>query len=509
MGRTIVDRDWSDTPLGPIQEWPVSLRTAVTIILSSHQPMALWWGQSLTQLHNDAYAKFLGDEGERLGAPLRAAIPEGWSAIADDIEAVSTSGSPRRHARIELPSPTDREKLEHYFTISLDPLFDRAANPHGALAVFCDDTAGVVRERRLNILNDLANNIRIAKDAPAVCQMAVKSIVKEQADVHFALVYSFDYLVRRARLIAASGPAAETAPAEIELDAARDWPIDRAANGEASLLLDPRSLPEYDFHPAGHSQAGALGTISVLPLDATHAGRPHGALLVGALKSIRTDEGYREFLAVIADQLAAGIEARFQVTERTNAIGAVRHRMRNNLQLISSLFSLTRNRITDPQAALEMEWFDTRLAQLGLIINAIGDFNVNRVPVGEFLDAIAKGLVRLHPQMPLTLDTASDPIVIRDNRAVAIGLLVGEIITLVRRGHSEPVAITVSLTRKSEQKLLLVFRVDGGIPPDSWRDYRERHFVEAIARQLRGELEVTQDRSALTLGIAFPYGVET
>src|SRR4051812_25860886 len=37
--------DWSATPLGPPEQWPVSLKTIVATILNSRHPMFLWWGE--------------------------------------------------------------------------------------------------------------------------------------------------------------------------------------------------------------------------------------------------------------------------------------------------------------------------------------------------------------------------------------------------------------------------------------------------------------------------------
>jgi hypothetical protein len=39
MGRLIRSMDWSQTPLGPIGNWPQSLRTAVSLCLASNFPI--------------------------------------------------------------------------------------------------------------------------------------------------------------------------------------------------------------------------------------------------------------------------------------------------------------------------------------------------------------------------------------------------------------------------------------------------------------------------------------
>src|SRR5262249_13718937 len=54
MGNRIRSFDWSSTPLGPIGEWPPSLRGAVGLCLRSRVQLAIYWGPRLGLLYNDA-----------------------------------------------------------------------------------------------------------------------------------------------------------------------------------------------------------------------------------------------------------------------------------------------------------------------------------------------------------------------------------------------------------------------------------------------------------------------
>lgn len=54
MGELIRAHDWASTPLGPPASWPQSLKTSVRLMLSTHQPVFIWWGDDLIQLYNDA-----------------------------------------------------------------------------------------------------------------------------------------------------------------------------------------------------------------------------------------------------------------------------------------------------------------------------------------------------------------------------------------------------------------------------------------------------------------------
>lgn len=47
MAGLVLEKDWSKTPLGPVENWPAALRTAVEIVLASGFPMAVRWGPQL------------------------------------------------------------------------------------------------------------------------------------------------------------------------------------------------------------------------------------------------------------------------------------------------------------------------------------------------------------------------------------------------------------------------------------------------------------------------------
>ena len=74
--------DWGESPLGPVSTWPQSLKTAVRIMLTSRQPMFVWWGDELINLYNDAYRSILG--GKHPGALGRPAS-EVWREIWDQV----------------------------------------------------------------------------------------------------------------------------------------------------------------------------------------------------------------------------------------------------------------------------------------------------------------------------------------------------------------------------------------------------------------------------------------
>ncbi|HET8697904.1 MAG TPA: histidine kinase, partial [Gammaproteobacteria bacterium] len=75
-------KDWARTPLGPVESWPQSLRSAVSILLPSRAQICLFWGPDLVAIYNDSYRPTLGMKHPRaLGMPAR----EVWSEFWDDV----------------------------------------------------------------------------------------------------------------------------------------------------------------------------------------------------------------------------------------------------------------------------------------------------------------------------------------------------------------------------------------------------------------------------------------
>lgn len=69
--------DWGTTALGPVENWPQSLRTAAAVALRSGFPSILVWGPELVQIYNDAYATLIGmKHPAALGMPTHECWPE-------------------------------------------------------------------------------------------------------------------------------------------------------------------------------------------------------------------------------------------------------------------------------------------------------------------------------------------------------------------------------------------------------------------------------------------------
>ena len=75
--KLINEFDWAANPLGPIPEWPESLKGAVRVIMLASTPMVMMVGPQGILVYNNAYAEFAGTRHpEIFGMPALEAWPE-------------------------------------------------------------------------------------------------------------------------------------------------------------------------------------------------------------------------------------------------------------------------------------------------------------------------------------------------------------------------------------------------------------------------------------------------
>ncbi|WP_238382881.1 hybrid sensor histidine kinase/response regulator [Cognatilysobacter segetis] len=139
--------DWRDSPLGPPQQWPQSLRSVVSLLLRSKFPMFVAWGPSLGFLYNDPYAEILGAKHpDALGRPFQQI----WSEIWDDIQPLIERALAGEATYVEnLPLRMHRRGFDEqtWFTFSYSPVVDEQGDIAGMYCACTETTASVLAER--------------------------------------------------------------------------------------------------------------------------------------------------------------------------------------------------------------------------------------------------------------------------------------------------------------------------------------------------------------------------
>ena len=94
MGNLVGAMDWSRTPLGPIENWPQSLRTAVSLCLASNFPSSMVWGSGRVQIYNDGYWPICGEKHPySMGQDFKECWAAAWPVIGPAFEKASNGQS--------------------------------------------------------------------------------------------------------------------------------------------------------------------------------------------------------------------------------------------------------------------------------------------------------------------------------------------------------------------------------------------------------------------------------
>src|SRR4051794_35400249 len=135
MGALMRSIDWGGNPLGPLDRWPQSLRTAVSIMLDSRFAMVVAWGPEFHFLYNDRYRPILGTSKHpaAMGRRTREIFPEVWDVIGPLFER-AFAGDAVALDDVHLPLDRNGYLEECYFTLSYSPIRDESGGVGGVLA---------------------------------------------------------------------------------------------------------------------------------------------------------------------------------------------------------------------------------------------------------------------------------------------------------------------------------------------------------------------------------------
>jgi len=316
--------DWSATPLGPVERWPLTLRSALSVCLDSPLPMMIWWGPELVALYNDAYRPMLGSRQhpEALGRPGRECWLDVWNVIGPMLEGVLWGGKATFSDDLLLPLDRHGYREECYLTLSFSPIRDEAGRVHGVFTTAAETTRRVLGERRLRTLRDLALRAAEARTTEQACESAVRTLAANPGDIPFALLYLLAADGERAHLAGATGVSLDLLPLTVELAETEGntttWPLAQAARtGRAAQVNDLGAR----FHALPMSLWGDVPQSGlVLPVTRVGPGDVYGFLVLGISPHRALDDDYRAFLGLVAEHLALTIaDARAAEEERRRA----------------------------------------------------------------------------------------------------------------------------------------------------------------------------------------------
>jgi signal transduction histidine kinase/DNA-binding response OmpR family regulator len=308
MGARMRAFDWSSTALGPVASWPQSLKTCVRVILTSRQPMFVWWGEQLINLYNDAYKTIVGGKHpEVLGQPASIVWREIWDQVWPRAQSAMRMNEGTYDEALLLIMERHGYAEETYYTFSYSPVPNDQGGTGGILCANTDDTQRIITERQLALLSALSTDTAEARSAEDVCARAAQTFSNHGRDLPFAMIYIADHDKRMLTRVGAAGISQQHAAAAetIAIDQDTELPWARSIHDQQlSIVSEPENL--FGPLPSG-AWDKPPSQVAFAPIAPSGETGRSGVLVVGLNPYRLFDDSYRGFISLVAGQLAASI----------------------------------------------------------------------------------------------------------------------------------------------------------------------------------------------------------
>jgi PAS domain S-box-containing protein len=326
MAQLVRSKDWSTTPLGPIESWPQSLRTTISLCLASNFPIDIIWGPEHTQIYNDGYRVVCGDaHPAALGEGYDVTWASAWPAIGEPFaRALAGETSYLENQRMFLTRNGYLE--ETFFTFSTSPIRDESGGIGGLFHPVAETTATMLSERRTRAVRDLVANLGAVTELSELPSATVRTLSHFAFDLPFVLFYevsadSTHYILKDHNGIQPDGPIS---PAKLAATADAPWPICQAAAHAG--VTEINNLAGLIGGTACGPYAEAPNHAFLLPITLPGIDQPPIIMILGASSRLPLNDLYRGFYELLLTAISASLattRAREDERRQAEALAAI------------------------------------------------------------------------------------------------------------------------------------------------------------------------------------------
>ncbi len=179
------------------------------------------------------------------------------------------------------------------------------------------------------------------------------------------------------------------------------------------------------------------------------------------------------------------------------------HRVKNNLQVLSSLLSLQSQQLTDSNAIQAVKSSEGRVNAMALIHRKLYLGDTNRtIDIKDYITELVSYLVHTYGyhEREFTLDLQIEPISVDVDKAIPLGLILNELISNAFKyayaEHANP-ELYIGISATAPGALMIQVRDNGKGMPEPKKDEPVSFglkMVNTLIRELRGNLAVTANK---------------
>lgn len=182
-------------------------------------------------------------------------------------------------------------------------------------------------------------------------------------------------------------------------------------------------------------------------------------------------------------------------------IREIHHRVKNNLQVVSSLLNLQARYLHDPDAIGAIKEGRDRVQSMAFIHQKLYQLDeVKQMQVPDYIEELASSLFhsyQIDPQQ-IQLETTIDPVALDVDTMIPLGLILNELLSnALKHAFPEEQKGKISINFRKEQDQFLLEVKDNGIGFDTAAENGPSggfgyHLIRAFTKKIHGQLTVTQ-----------------
>ncbi|MFD2265521.1 sensor histidine kinase [Lacibacterium aquatile] len=201
------------------------------------------------------------------------------------------------------------------------------------------------------------------------------------------------------------------------------------------------------------------------------------------------------------------------IDQRDMLMRETHHRVKNNLQIIASIFSIQQSKITDEEAANQFQSAISRIRALSILHQHLYvAHNYSQVDAKDFIGDLVSQLTKLAETEGagrIQLSTEIEPIILTTDQAVCLGLIINEAVTNAWKyafQERENGRIDIRITSDTDEYVTCIIADDGVGIADAKANGKGLGTIlmRGFATQLGTEIAIDTSDDGVTVRLRFP-----
>jgi PAS domain S-box-containing protein len=303
------------------------------------------------------------------------------------------------------------------------------------------------------------------------------------------------------------------------IEAIREIPLDEAPY--AGFFVEPKPLfvDGHEVSRVPHAAELGLESLATVPLYRYDA--LIGALNVGSFQHHTFSQAEKELLTAIGNEVGvviAKLQAdeliRAALKERETLLKEIHHRVKNNMQVVSSLLSLQADQATNVEAQAVLTASQSQIRSMALIHEKLySSGTLSEIDFADYVESLIDELLRMYNVAPgaITITTDIEDVHFGVDTAMPCALILNELVSNCLK-YAFPDERTGEVTigfQYADGSYTMTVADDGvGFPADV--DFRATgslgmQLVTALVGQLNGTIEMNrEDGTSFVISFSLP-----